>query len=69
MVVPRDTLLSIPVEVTIVATLVFELVHVPPGVASLSCVLLPRHRFVAPVIGSTAFTVNVIVAMQPAGVV
>ena len=51
-----------------VATDVLLLAHVPPGVTSLREVVVPTHRFMAPVIGEGAvLTVTVAVAKQVDG--
>jgi hypothetical protein len=49
-----------------IATVVFVLVHVPPGIASVSVVFEPVQTVVAPAIGTgTEFTVAMVVAAQP----
>lgn len=68
-VVPKDTLVTSPDAATTVATEVLLLLHVPPAVASLSCVVPPKHTLDAPVMGDSAFTVTVVVVEHPAGVV
>lgn len=67
--VPAATPVTTPVIGATVATPGVMLLQVPPGVASLSVVELPAHTDKVPVIGASGFTVNEIVAIQPAGVV
>ena len=64
--VPTATPVTIPVPPT-VATAVLLLVHVPPPVASVSAAVPPRQMLTAPVgmIGDAAFTVTIVVALQP----
>jgi hypothetical protein len=53
-----------------VATAVLVLVHVPPGVASLSPIVDPRHMDVNPCIAAgTGLTVTTAVSKQPAPVI
>ena len=57
---------TIPVDEPMVATEVLLLLHMPPGVASESVVVVPAHKLVAPVIAAgTGFTVNVTPEVQP----
>ncbi len=49
--VPVDTPVTMPLDDPTVAIVVFVVVHVPPGVALLSVVVLPTHIAVVPVIG------------------
>lgn len=56
-------------DMSIVATEVFVLFHVPPGVALLNVVVLPAQIDALPVIGASGFTVIVRVAEQPVPVV
>ena len=59
-----------PVSAPIVAAAVLVLVHVPPPNVLLKVVVLPMHTDLFPVIAvGTAYTVSVIVAIQPAPVV
>jgi hypothetical protein len=56
----------VPPDADIVAIEVFDVVHPPSGVASLSVVHVPLHIANVPVIGAgTGFTVTVIVCIQP----
>jgi hypothetical protein len=60
--VPAATAVTIPVEDPIVATLVVKLVHVPPGVAFDSVVVLPWQTLRVPEIAvGAALTVTVVV--------
>ena len=62
--VPGDTPVTIPDEPTeMVASAVLQ---VPPTVASPKLQEPPTHIVAAPVIGRTAFTVTVVVMLQPA---
>ena len=65
---PPDTPDTSPVPGTTVATAAAPELHVPPPVPSLSIVVLPWQTVVTPVIGVIAFTVRLIVAVHPAGV-
>jgi hypothetical protein len=61
--VPSETPTRTPVDEPIAATAVLLLVHTPPGVASLSVVVVPAQIVVVPVIGdATALTVTTVVA-------
>lgn len=62
---PAVTPPMVPVVASAVATDVFALLHVPPGVASLMVVTLPTHTDALPVIGSSGFTVTVVVIEHP----
>ena len=62
-VVPVSTPVASPVPGFIVATLVFELVQVPPAVASLNAVVKPAQTIGKPVIAEgVGFTVTVVTA-------
>lgn len=64
--VPAEVPYTTPVADPIVAIAGALLLHVTPDVASLSVVFCPIHKDVAPVIGAgIAFTVTILVAMQP----
>jgi hypothetical protein len=63
--VPAATPVTTPVPGVIVAMPVFPLLHVPPGVASLSVVVLPTQTVATPVIGAIGFTVMVMVDIHP----
>jgi hypothetical protein len=53
--------------VLMVATVVALLLHAPPEVRSVSCVVAPAHTARLPVIATgTGFTVTVVVIEQPA---
>ena len=57
--------MTMPVVASTVATPVFELVQVPPGVPSLRVIELCAQSLVMPVAGSTGgLTVMVVVRMQ-----
>lgn len=57
----------IPLLLPAVAMAGLLLVHTPPAPAdgSVSVVALPTHKIVVPVIDASAFTVTVVVAVQP----
>ena len=57
----------IPVLVPATAIAGLLLVHTPPAPAdgSVNVVALPTHKIVVPVIGASAFTVTVVVTVQP----
>ena len=58
-----------PVVPPTVATGILLLLHVPPPVVLLSCVVRPEHIEVTPVIGAgSGFTVTVVVTRQPVAV-
>ena len=63
---PTIAPVTIPVVASIVA-LVLLLLHVPPGVASLSVVVKPKHTAGVPRIADNGFTVAVTVAIQVVG--
>lgn len=64
---PPITPVTTPVPVPTVATVVVLLVHLPPGVPSLSVVLCKAQMLVMPVIGSgLAFTLIMVYVVQPA---
>jgi hypothetical protein len=66
-VVPVDTVVTIPVFASIVATDPLELLHVPPGVVLVSVVLDPKHTAVVPPIADAicCFSyVTVVVAVE-----
>lgn len=65
--VPGASPVTIPLVIPIVAIDGLLLVHVPPGVALLSVVVVQIE--VEPVIGDTGLTVKVITSVHPAGVV
>jgi len=52
---------------TTVATVVAELLHVPPAGPALSVITAPTHSAVGPVIVGIAFTVTIAVLAQPVG--
>ena len=52
-------------DVPIVATAVFVLTHVPPGLASESRLVVPEHNEVTPVIEETLLTVTGLLILQP----
>jgi hypothetical protein len=57
-----------PVEEPIVATVVVPLTHVPPPVASVTVIVLPTQTVVLPaMVSGSAFTVSVLVMIQPVG--
>ena len=63
---PLYTLDTIPVAEVTVAIVVFPLLHEPPPTALLNVIVALRaHKDVGPVIGSSGFTVTVVVAKQP----
>ena len=63
--VPAETAVTRP-EPSMAATPVLLLVHVPPLVAFASVVVRPLQTLVLPVMtAGTAFTVSVVVAVQP----
>ena len=62
--VPPVDPLTIPAEPT-VATDVFELVHVPPDVASLNETVEPWQTTLLPSIDVIGFTLTIAVAVQP----
>lgn len=66
---PADAPYTIPATASTVAIAVLLLLQVPPVVASLNIVALPAHRVVLPVTGVIGFTVTVVVAKQPVGIV
>ena len=61
---PAVTPVTVP-SVPIVATLVAELCHVPPVVASVNRVVVPAHNNVLPDIALAPFTVTTTVASVP----
>ena len=64
--VPGDTPDTIPVNEPIVATAVFPLAHLPPGVASVKVDGIPTHTLVEPVMAAgNGLTVSVATAKQP----
>jgi hypothetical protein len=66
--VPPDIPDAKPVLEPTIATPVDPELHVPPGVPSLSDVVLPWHTAGNPVTGDTAgFTVTTAALVQPAG--
>jgi hypothetical protein len=66
----EDTPITTPVVDPTDAIAALLLLHVPPGVAELSVVVLPWHIVSTPVIfAGIGNTVKVIVAIQPPGVV
>ena len=58
-----------PVDGSIVPMVVLLLVHVPPGVALLSVVVVFAHKVGVPVIAVTRLTETVVVVEQPPGIV
>ena len=62
--VPAETPVTTPAVATTVAIAGRLLVHVPPGVASESVVVVPTHIPVAPVMGDIGFTLTVLVAVH-----
>ncbi len=66
--VPAEIPVKKPDEALIVAMAELPLVHTPPAVLLLNVVVLPRHTAGLPVMGVGAFTVTVVVAVQPAAV-
>ena len=52
---------------TTVATVVNELLHVPPVGLSLSVIVAPTHSAVGPVMVGIGFTVTITVLAQPVG--
>ena len=64
MVVPAEMPVTIPVEPMVPIVVGLQL-HVPPGVASASGLVLPVHALAVPVIGAgAAFTVTVVVTTE-----
>lgn len=63
--VPVDTAVSMPEDEPMVATDVVPLVHVPPGVASVSGVVAPAHADESPLIPDMGLTVTVVVVKHP----
>ena len=63
-VVPLVTVPSVPTT----ATAVLLLVHVPPGIASLSVTVPPKQNEVVPVIGARGFIVTTVTAVHPVAV-
>jgi hypothetical protein len=60
------TPLTTPVEEPTVAVVTSLLLHVPPDAASVKPVVKPTHTVAMPVMaGGSAFTVTVVVAVQP----
>ena len=66
--VPAAIPVKKPDEALIVAMAELPLVHAPPAVLLLNVVLLPWHTAGLPVMGVGAFTVTVVLAVQPAAV-
>lgn len=64
-VVPPAAAVNSPEEIPIVAAAGLELLHVPPGVASLIVAVVPVHITVGPVIGVIGCTVITAAAKHP----
>ena len=62
---PLAIVVTKPVAAPIVATPAALLLHVPPAVASVSVVVLPRHNDKVPLIADTVLTVTTAVVIQP----
>jgi hypothetical protein len=68
--IPEPAPVTMPVEDPTVATDVALLLHVPPNVASVKVVVaLVQTVDAPPIVAGRAFTVTVLIAMQPAEVV
>ena len=66
MAVPADIPVTNPQGAQTFATVVSELVHMPPGMTSVKIILLPTPTFVPPVIAAgVAFTVTTVVTALP----
>ena len=66
--VPLDTPVTTPVDEPTRATVPSLVLHVPPGVASVSAVVAPTHTLVTPEIAAgSGCTVTVTLAVQPNG--
>lgn len=67
MATPDDTPSKLPDVAPMLATVVGITLHVPPPVMSVSVITDPMHTLVAPdIVAGTAFTVIVLVTLQPA---
>jgi hypothetical protein len=67
--VPEDIPVTIPLLPPTVASSGLPLLHIPPGMMSLSVIVCPTHTFVGPVIAAgDAITVATIVTEHPPSV-
>ena len=67
---PAEIPVTTPVPAPTVATEVLALFQMPPAAASVSVVVAPTQKFVAPVIaGGIGLTVTIVVAAHPAALV
>ena len=64
--VPAPTPVTTPV-VFIVAIGLLLLLHIPPVMASVNCIVLPAHTGVLPVMIAIGLTVATVVITQPVG--
>ena len=66
-VLPAESALTTPVDEPMMAIEVLLLLHVPPGVASVSVVVKPMQPLLVPLIApGNGFTVTSVMAVQPA---